>query len=155
MNRKLHLLMLVLASAALAWAADDSKAITPVEPRFKWVQDERGIPLERDPMTPVGFVWPLPMKDTNGAPVQVVRTKRELVLIVEFISIGPKERFAKVDGMTAFLEVGREYSFTSKGATVTFKVERIEINKLVVDYEGEILEFSPKTIPSQLKGNEF
>lgn len=142
-------------SAAGLWAADDGSTITPVKPQFQWVRDDEGIPLERDPLTPTDFVWPRPQKSTNEGPVRVVKGKSQLFLAVEFISVGPNERFAKVTGMAEFLEVGREYTFTTRTGNATFTVEKIEVDKIIVNHDGELLEFSPKTIPDHLKGKQF
>ena len=150
---------LIIAAAAVAAAelpaADESTTITPAKPGFQWIRDEEGVPLERDPLTPTDFVWPRPRKSTNDGSARVVKGKSQLVLAVEFISIGPNERFAKVTGMAEFLEVGREYTFMTVTGNATFKVEKIEVDKVIVNHDGEIPEFSPKTIPEHLKGKQF
>ena len=107
-------------------------------------------------MTPVDFVWPRPNKGTtNAQPVMATKNKAQLALTVEFISTTATERFAKVTGFTEFLEEGKEYSFNTRGYKVVFKVKQIEPTKIVVDYEGDLLEFQPKTISEELKGKTF
>ena len=147
-------IMGILAAAALVRAADEW-TIEPLKPSFTWQKDHENVPKERDPMTPVDFVWPRPSKSTNAAPVIATRNKAQLTLVVEFISYTHSERFAKVNGFKEFLEEGKEYTFTAKGYKVVFKVHRIEPTKLTVDYEGDLLEFEPKMISEELKGKTF
>lgn len=147
------LIMGFLPAAVLP--AVDEWVIVPVKPSFTWQKDEENVPTERDPMTPVDFIWPRPAKATNAAPVKSNKNKVQLSLKVEFISVTETERFAKVTGFAEFLEEGKEYSFTAKGYKVVFKVQRIEPAKIVVNYEGDLIEFQPKTIPEQLDNRGF
>ncbi len=142
--------------ASLVVPAADEWVIEPVKPSFTWQKDEENVPKERDPMTPVDFVWPRPAKGTtNAEPVKANKNKIQLSLKVEFISCTETERFAKVTGFTEFLEEGKEYSFTAKGYKVVFRVLHIEPTKMIVDYEGDLIEFQPKAIPEQLDNRGF
>ena len=145
----------VLLTVVFLCVAEDPWTITPLKPTFSWNKDGENVPLERDPMTPLDFVWPRPSKNSNAEPVKATRNKAQLALTVEFISYTATERFAKVTGFVEFLEEQKEYSFTARGYKVTFKVERIEPTKMIVNYEGEILEFEPKVISEELKGKTF
>lgn len=146
----------LLLTVVFFCVAEDTWTIVPVKPTFSWKKDAQNIPQERDPMTPVDFVWPRPEKGTtNIEPIKATGNKAQLSLTVEFISYTATERFAKVTGFVEFLEEGKEYSFTAKGYKVMFKVEKIEPTKLTVNYEGEILEFAPKAISEELKGKTF
>lgn len=148
------LIMGLLLTVVFFCVAEDSWTIVPVKPTFSWKKDRENIPQERDPMTPVDFVWPRPEKG-NIEPIKATSNKVQLSLTVEFIGYTATERFVKVTGFVEFLEEGKEYSFTAKGYKVVFKVEKIEPTKLTVNYEGEILEFVPKTISEELKGKTF
>jgi hypothetical protein len=143
----------VLAASAVLQAADEW-TIEPVKPSFTWQKDYEGVPKERDPLTPVDYVWPRPTKTTN-APVKATKSGAQLALTVEFISYTATERFAKVTGFSEFLEEGKEYSFVAKGYKVLFKVHRIEQTKIIVNFEGDLLEFESKTIKEELKGKTF
>jgi len=153
MKSAIFILALVLGAAVGRGA--DEWTIEPQKPSFTWQKDHENVPKERDPMTPVDYVWPRPVKETNAAPVVATKSKVQLALTVEFISFTHTERFAKVTGFKEFLEEGRQYSFTSAGYKVVFKVHKIEPNKLTIDYEGDLLEFEPKTISEDLKGKTF
>lgn len=149
-------LILGCMAAMVGIAAEESWTIEPVKPSFHWEKDAENIPKERDPLTPVDFVWPRPVKgNTNVEPVKATKNKAQLSLTVEFISYTPSERFAKVSGFTEFMEEGREYSFSAQGYKVTFKVHKIEPTKIIVDYEGDLLEFQPKTISGETGGKSF
>jgi hypothetical protein len=144
--------MLALTAAL---RAEDNWTIEPAKPSFTWQKDHEGIPKERDPMTPVDYVWPRPVRVTNAPPVQATKSGVQLSLTVEFISYTATEKFAKVTGFSEFLEEGKEYSFVAKGYKALFKVHRIEQTKIIVNFEGDLLEFESKTIAEELKGKTF
>ncbi|MBV9463872.1 MAG: hypothetical protein JO317_06550 [Verrucomicrobiae bacterium] len=149
--------MAALVVSFMPWAApaaDDSAAaykIDPAKSTFNWKKDAAGLPEERDPMTPVGFVWPRP----HAAGADPVRPTGTLALTIEFISYTDTDHFAKVAGFQDFLEEGKEYAFSSGGQKVSFKVERIEPTKVVVNYGGELLEFKPKSVPDEVPTKKF
>ena len=136
-------------NAAPAKPGANALIIEPLKPSFTWKKDADNVPLDRDPMTPTDYVWARPK--TSKEPSRP-KTNVVLDLKVQDIGYSATDRFAKVIGIKDFLEEGKDYSYYAGKQKVTFRIERIEPDKIIISFEGALMEFKLMSPAERIKG---